>query len=228
MARLQHPQAYIYRLSSSFFFNKPPRLCRWTMSVQTPLRNSLAWLTTSSVLGHLTRYSSSHRTLRTQVQTSRTYRTPEALFHPRLPCPSPQHQIKLKSTQNMKSSDIRQRNPPKGKENWLASGPLPESTSSSEFQSTVCSQFFNLVRIRHPARGCPDIQDPSLSLEFKTHACRSRWLVGSSSSRRSGSTKSARASATRMRHPPAREGAPGQNPTRGFQGFRFKGLGLGV
>mmetsp|Transcript_6209 Transcript_6209/g.19205 ORF Transcript_6209/g.19205 Transcript_6209/m.19205 type:complete len:100 (-) Transcript_6209:675-974(-) len=33
-------------------------------------------------------------------------------------------------------------------------------------------------------------------------ACRSRWLVGSSRSSRSGSTNSARARATRMRHPP--------------------------
>mmetsp|Transcript_18986 Transcript_18986/g.32472 ORF Transcript_18986/g.32472 Transcript_18986/m.32472 type:complete len:103 (-) Transcript_18986:1129-1437(-) len=33
-------------------------------------------------------------------------------------------------------------------------------------------------------------------------ACKSKWFVGSSSSSKSGSTKSARASATRMRHPP--------------------------
>mmetsp|Transcript_32749 Transcript_32749/g.83669 ORF Transcript_32749/g.83669 Transcript_32749/m.83669 type:complete len:104 (-) Transcript_32749:711-1022(-) len=35
-----------------------------------------------------------------------------------------------------------------------------------------------------------------------THASRSRWLVGSSSSSKVGRTNSARASATRMRHPP--------------------------
>ena len=39
-----------------------PCLCRWQMSVHIALRNSRAWLTTSRVLGHLRRYSSSHRT----------------------------------------------------------------------------------------------------------------------------------------------------------------------
>eukprot|EP00955_Chlamydomonas_euryale_P083682 363883-Chlamydomonas_euryale.AAC.1 len=42
----------------------------------------------------------------------------------------------------------------------------------------------------------------TLSPSDPTPACRSRWLVGSSRSSRSGSTNSARARATRMRHPP--------------------------